>query len=1235
MELHCRLFSLQYACAKCWLDCGLEVDTLIGHSFGQLTALCVADCLSLEDSIRLISGRARLIRDQWGSETGIMLAVEGDHHHVETLLSLTKKQHPTCFAEISCYNGPKNFVLAGDTASIEAIEATFNSQKHKPSLKLQRLKNTHAFHSRLVDSILPGLKEVAESMQFREPLIQVETCSESQRWSKIDAYGIVQHSRMPVYLTDAVERISGRLKSCIWLEAGSGSPIIAMIRRILQADSNAQHVLQTVNLANSNAQSNLARVSSDLWLAGSHAQFWSFHPCQRDLYAWVNLPPYQFEKTRHWMQYRPSTLSPDAADAPIDQKLDLLRKLKDDSDQVLFSIHPKHDIFNLCTKGHAVLHHSLCPASMYIELATRAARLVAKPTSSSLLPHIKQVKITSPLSLNPDGGIFLKLEKNPKSGDTWIFSIFNCSQSDTASQTIHASGLISLLPFDAVEATSGFKSLNRLVGNLQCEPTMNAPTANGLNGAIIYKNFSRVVDYASYYRGVKRVFAKDHEAVGHVYVPEDQPPELDPGCCDPVAVDNFLQVAGIHVNCLWDCNDDDIFVCTAIRELSFSEQFMNKPTDKRAWTVYSNFEPNPDGEVVNDIFVLEPESEELVLILMGAKFTKLPLKSLSRTLSKLDDISQHHALASAKKGLEATPASEGTLEQQNSAKTPARQGHHTASGVAPSIQSDQSQILEKLRLMLSEVLEVSVDDIQPNSALNSLGVDSLMRTEVIGEIKGRFGVGISNADFQDLVDLQSLCRHLQPAISKGISDEGQGSQTTQKPGYDQEPSGVQAVSKQIPTALDDMLSKGLVSTGSDCFARAKRTFDSTAQKTGFIGFSSLVHSLQAELVLACVAEAFTALGCPLASLSPGQRLPDLHYSSKHTKVIGQFYKILEDAHIITHSGKEIRRTAVEVPHSAADTLHISIIKRFPYHASEHKLLHMTGPKLANCLTEKVDPVALLFGNPTARALMTDVYTNAPMFKAGTILLAQYLADVFEQLDSNREIKILEIGAGTGGTTSIVVEMLAGRKQKVQYTFTDLSSSLVMAAKKRFARYGFMEYATLDIEQAPASQRLGQYDIIISTNCIHATKNLIASSTNIRKMLRQDGILCLVELTRNLFWFDLVFGLLEGWWLFNDGRQHVLANESLWEQTLHKAGFLWVDWTEGDSEESQILRVIVASPSKVSPSVSHDISNRSSDYLKTQETVVFAQEGGVQLFADITYPKKLDGTNTARPIGEAF
>ena len=572
-----------------------------------------------------------------------MVAVEGDREQVEDLVDSTTKRHSSYLAAISCYNGPRSFVLAGTEVSIKAIEHTAATGHLGTSLKLQRLKNTHAFHSHLVDSISPELEEMAASMRFQTPAIHVETCSQNQSWSKIDAKALTQQSRLPVYFADAVDRIEKRLASCIWLEAGPFSPVIAMTRRTLQSNSSAQHTLLPVDFASADTQSTLARTSSELWAAGSEAQFWPFHGCQKDVYEWLNLPPYQFEKTRHWIDYKETHgIEPSHPVAATQQKPELLQKVDGNSVQNLFSIDSTHSVFELCTRGHAMLNHSLCPASMYFELAVRAASAAANVTATKKVPHIEKLEISSPLSISPAGSVFLRLIKDTTRDETWKFSFFSRSQPDAAQITTHASGSVALLPHDAAETTDGFQSLNRLVGISRCENIINAPTVNGLNGAIVYKNFGRVVDYASYYRGVKRVFAKDLEAVGHVTVPEEQPSELGgPGCCDPVAIDNFLQVSGIHINCLWDCRDDEVFVCTAIRDLSFSEQFMNKSAAQRSWTVYSNSESKSRGQVINDIFVLDSESGELVLALLGAKFTSLPLKVSNHRTSFTQSLALH------------------------------------------------------------------------------------------------------------------------------------------------------------------------------------------------------------------------------------------------------------------------------------------------------------------------------------------------------------------------------------------------------------------------------------------------------------------------------------------------------------------------------------------------------------------------------------------------------------------
>lgn len=101
VTLHAALLAAQYASAKTWIDSGLKVDAVIGHSFGQITGLCVCGVLSLADALKLVTGRASLIQKYWGLEPGSMLSIHASRREVDRLLN-TLQAKIDC-AEIACY----------------------------------------------------------------------------------------------------------------------------------------------------------------------------------------------------------------------------------------------------------------------------------------------------------------------------------------------------------------------------------------------------------------------------------------------------------------------------------------------------------------------------------------------------------------------------------------------------------------------------------------------------------------------------------------------------------------------------------------------------------------------------------------------------------------------------------------------------------------------------------------------------------------------------------------------------------------------------------------------------------------------------------------------------------------------------------------------------------------------------------------------------------------------------
>ena len=129
------------------------------------------------------------------------------------------------------------------------------------------------------------------------------------------------------------------------------------------------------------------------------------------------------------------------------------------------------------------------------------------------------------------------------------------------------------------------------------------------------------------------------------------------------------------------------------------------------------------------------------------------------------------------------------------------------------------------------------------------------------------------------------------------------------------------------------------------------------------------------------------------------------------------------------------------------------------------------------------------------------------------------------------------------------------------------------------------------------------------------------------MLQHNGLIYLIEITKRLFWLDLVIGLLQGWWLFEDGRNHFLASSALWEKSMLSAGFEQVLTTGGPSLESQTVGLIFGFNSKCDSVQSHPRARE-----VDSETVVF-KTGKPHLYADIYYtPDNQRNPEYKYPIG---
>ncbi|KAK8074380.1 hypothetical protein PG997_009043 [Apiospora hydei] len=181
------------------------------------------------------------------------------------------------------------------------------------------------------------------------------------------------------------------------------------------------------------------------------------------------------------------------------------------------------------------------------------------------------------------------------------------------------------------------------------------------------------------------------------------------------------------------------------------------------------------------------------------------------------------------------------------------------------------------------------------------------------------------------------------------------------------------------------------------------------------------------------------------------------------------------------------------------------------------------------------------------------------------------------------LRVIEIGAGTGGFTSTILPALvdsAGDCMFSTYTYTDISSGFFKAAKERFGEYNSIEYSVLDISKDPASQGvdLGSYDLVVAANVLHATPDLLQTMTNCRSLLRPGGRLFMLELCSEAKWVNYIMGTLSGWWLGEpDGRPNEPYIQSQqWDTILRKAGFRNMTAIMDQEPPYQLDNIIVAS-----------------------------------------------------------
>lgn len=293
------IFATSIALARQWAAWGIGPARMAGHSIGEFVAATLAGVFTLPDALRLIALRGRLMADL---PPGRMLSVRAPEQALARWLGDG--------VDLAAVNGAQACVLAGPEAAIDRVAAALTAE----GIVAKPLHTSHAFHSAMMDPALPAFRDAVAQVPLAAPatpILSTVTGTWLSAAEATDPTYWADHMRRPVRFYDALQRLWAEGRG-VMLEAGPGRTLAT-----LAAQDPARRAVALASLPHAEATEDAAlHLRRALGLLWAHGQPVDFARAQAMDKAAHGLPPYPFQRQRHWVAPWEGTPEDTAAAAP-------------------------------------------------------------------------------------------------------------------------------------------------------------------------------------------------------------------------------------------------------------------------------------------------------------------------------------------------------------------------------------------------------------------------------------------------------------------------------------------------------------------------------------------------------------------------------------------------------------------------------------------------------------------------------------------------------------------------------------------------------------------------------------------------------------------------------------------------------------------------------------------------------------------------------------------------------
>ncbi|MCB0207974.1 MAG: SDR family NAD(P)-dependent oxidoreductase [Anaerolineae bacterium] len=1023
------LFALEYALAKLWQSWGVEPTVVMGHSLGEYTAACVAGVFSLEDGMKMVGERGRLM--QALPQTGEMVAAFADKAQVKMAIAPY-----SAGVSIAAVNGPQHVVISGQREQIRAIVESLAAN----GIETRQLTVSHAFHSPLIGPMLADFGQVAQTITYSSPqiaLVSNVTGKLAMDEMTQPAYWVHQ-AQETVQFADSVGTLHEQGID-IFLEIGPQPILLGMGQRCLleQKKIDEQSPIQwlpSLRQGHSDWQQMLTSLGQ-MYVRGAEIDWAGFN--QGYGRRRVTLPTYPFQRQRYWVQPAQSRHPEQkVTGSPVVRALD-----RGDA----------HQLTQLLQEAGALTAGEM-------ELAPKLLKLLMKQHQPHRVAEFydRTSNITPNMNQHFFNETYLNFGPFPEivPGFSWVRAWLEPQKYPEHYQlSLAAQRELRELLFSDVDFSS---SVN----------VFDFGSGYGLD-LITLAQQHRHLNLAGYTISTeqKKVATRRIEAQGLQerikLFNRDSARDDFPGMFDVIfgfeVAHHIQDKPALFANIDRHLNENGVLILADfVANTDFPIEYDNPPSFFSTQQIWVDLLSHNHLRLVRGIDI----STEMANFLYDPEFTE--------HLAELPVINQDDFVRTAFQSYD-------------------RLGRMLGEGLA-------SYVL----LTAQKQSHLSEEELRHEN-------------EAILTTLGRY-VDYAPKQWLYTVDWE-------PRAVFGLS-----------PDY---LPALEVVQRRLTLTAEELLTEANLSRYGEMQAQLEAVgLDyvlAAVTKTGFtfqVGDRWRTEQIARQLGV----------------------LPQSH------RLLEWLLTILAEEGILLQRDETWQVMQAPTMRNPQQQMSLLMTQYGALAKAELALLERCGEMLAEALWSEQDPLELIFPDGDTRTV-ADIYQTSPGAQVMNHLVQQAIRIAIEGLSPERGMRILEVGAGTGGTTAHVLPHLP--PEQTEYVFTDISTSFTTQARAKFAEYGFMHYQALDIEQPPDDQGFAphQYDIVVAANVLHATQDLAQTLSHVQQLLAPGGLLVLLEATGRNHWLDLTFGLTDGWWRFADSRRnHPLLTADQWRQQLLDCGF---------------------------------------------------------------------------------